>query len=243
MSDKKEKIKLAQLANQEKDKKFLEFEQKHQWVNEIDNDEKKLERLQVLQQEVKQRMEKLQNEWKLFFPATDSGKIYDFHGNEITDFEEFREGVTDEHYKIYYKHFTNYLILRQELNEELKKLKFKVGEIEEKSANKEEVDLVKIFPNIKARHQFLLLYELGIIDHLKKELAERGIDESKQNDSYIARLLAYVMNTELSVETLRKDRSYLTHPKPPIKSNPKNKRAMQKVKSILEKFNLNIRRL
>ncbi|MFW6101801.1 MAG: hypothetical protein ACOC90_10480, partial [Bacteroidota bacterium] len=99
MSDKKEKIKLVQLANQEKDKKFQELEQKFQWGKEIENDEKKLERLQILSQELNDRIKTLQKNWKLFFPDNDSEKIYDFQGNEITDFEEFREGITDEQYK------------------------------------------------------------------------------------------------------------------------------------------------
>jgi len=238
-----ENVRLSMLYSKDKDSKLQEIEKRISLLEEIKDEKKRLKRTQEILNEIDAQMDAMEQEWDLFWQETDSGIFYDYNGNEIEDFEEFTKGKTDRHYKAYFKHYHNYLFARSEVKEALDKLKFIVGDQEDEPSDQEGINIEKIFPNIKARHQFLLLYELGIIEHLKEELSERGISETQQNDLYIAKLLAHIMNTELSPETIRKDRAYLTHPNPTPKQNPKTGPAMQKVESILEKFNLTKKRL
>ena len=87
--------------------------------------------------------------------------------------------------------------------------------------------------SIALRHSILLMYELGIIEHLEEELKIRGIRLANENRNYLPNLLSILMNlSERSKkETLRKEISKHNNIEVPEKS----------LNQLLAPFGLNVK--
>lgn len=231
-------VRISMLKSIDGDHRLKEIEKKFQWAQEIKDERNKLKRLKELLTEVESIMKGMEKDWKLYRYDEENGKYYSRYDNEeIEDIEEFTKGKTQYHYKLYFKHYNKYILLRGKINSEFQELNYKYGnEKNEDELEKEEF----IISDLKPRYQLLILYELGIIDHIKKELKTRDKNLGLEKRNYLSRLLGLIMNIENPDKTLRKELYNLLNN---TDKTPANNNSIKEVEKILLDFGLNIKRL
>lgn len=90
----------------------------------------------------------------------------------------------------------------------------------------------------KATHRFLLLYELGIIDHLTKEYFHHK--QTLRTDTDFSRLISIVIGDPSTAPAIRKMISSVGHGN---KSDPITKPGIKKIKKILLEYSIDLKRL
>jgi hypothetical protein len=227
----------------------LEFE----WAKEIDDSERKFNKIKEVKENLETTIQEKIREWKLYQYDEATGNFYDMEeisldeldnyqaNHKIENIYEYTKDMPEGHYEWAFKRYSEYMDFVTDVYYEYMKLQFKFDGSEVDGSEEEE----NIDPNLVLRHQTLLFFEFGIIEHIERELEERGIDIELQQKNYVARILAYLMNFEGPLSTIRNEYKYLTkyHKTPPKNQNPFNPTAIKEIKKILTEFELDIKRL
>jgi hypothetical protein len=236
------------LHSGKKDNTLQLLEDKYEWIKRLKDLKFRYNRVLKLIDEVTPVMEKKVKEWNLYSYDKSTDTFYDMEemdfydsleNHKISDIEHFKKGFSKKHYKWAFQQYENYLLFISKLYEERENLEFMLEEDKEDEEDKKDNTEYDIqYQNL--RYQLLLFYELGIIDHLKKEIKERGIKLEHQNRSYLPRILGHLMNESNPNKTLRKELNNLAtgNKKDPINNNSK-----RKIKKILANFDLKTNRL